>query len=140
MEKMKRIGEKVGSFLLAITWCAVQTVIGCLFALCLLPTSRAHRYRGMILLYHPYACTFSLGTFAFVSDREPMPREAKSRMYGYHLLSMIWGPFFFFVLSLPQLFVRIPAIKRYRAERDQGERDIYAERRAALLCARYGKE
>ena len=140
MEKLKEIGKKVGSFLLAITWCAVQTVIGCLFALCLLPTSRVHRYRGVILVYHPYARTFSLGTFAFVSDRVPMPREARGRMHGYYLLSLICGPFLFFVLSLPQLFVRIPAVKRYRAERDLTERDIFAERKAEELEGRFGRD
>jgi len=135
----KRVAKGCGLFLLSITWCALQTVIGALLALSLFPCARAQKYRGMIVIYHPFAFTFSLGTFAFVSDRVEAPREARGKMYGHYLQSLLYGPIFFFVVSLPQLFVRIPAIRRHRAERDLSPSDIFANRQAARLQARFGE-
>ena len=139
MAKAKKTIKGVGLFLIAISWCAVQTVIGCLFALCLLPLSRVQRYRGMILVYHPFSRTFSLGTFAFVSNGVERPREITGKMYGHYLQSLLYGPVFFFIVSLPQLFVRIPSIKRRRAERGVTPDDLVAERQSARLAARLGE-
>ena len=139
MNKAKRFAKGCGLFLLSVTWCALQTVIGAILALALLAVSRTQRYRGMIAVYHPYAFTFSLGTFAFISDRAEGAREVRGRMYGHYLQSLIYGPVFFFVVSLSQLFVRIPSVRRHRAERDLAPEDIFAERQAGGLAARAGE-
>ena len=139
MEKAERSIKGLGLFLLSITWCALQTVVGALFAFGLLPTSRAQRYRGMILIYHPYGFTFSLGTFAFVSNRVPHPRTIRGRMYGHYLQSLLYGPVFFFVVSCSQLFVRIPAVKARRAERDLAPSDVFADRQALRLAEKSGE-
>lgn len=139
MEKAKKCLIGIGLFLLSITWCALQTVIGALFALGLLPTSRTQRYRGMVVIYHPYSFTFSLGTFAFVSNRVAHPRTIRGRMYGHYLQSLLYGPIFLFVVSLSELFVRIPSIRRYRAERDLSPTDVFADRQALRFAERFGE-
>jgi len=139
MEKAEKTFKGIGLFLLSITWCALQTVVGCLFALCLLPTSRTQRYRGMVVFYHPFSFTFSLGTFAFVSDRVERPREIRGKLYGHYLQSLAYGPAFFFVVTLSQLVVRIPSLKLYRAERGLSPEDIFADRQAARLALKFGE-
>ena len=139
MEKAKKIVIGFGLFLLSITWCVLQTVVGALFALGLMPVSRTQKYRGMILVYHPYGFTFSLGTFAFVSNRVPHPRTIRGRMYGHYLQSLVYGPLFFFVVSATQLFVRIPAVKALRAERDLIPNDVFVDRQAARFAAKAGE-
>ena len=66
MEKSKKVFKGILLFLLAVTWCVLQTVIGAVVALVVFPKARFQKYRGMVVVYHPYAFTFSLGTFAFV--------------------------------------------------------------------------
>ena len=139
MERLKLWGKRWGLFCIALTWCVLQTVIGGLFALCLLPTSRTQRYRGMIVLYHPLSFTFSLGTFAFVSDRADRPREARGRMYGHYLQSLLYGPFFLFLVSLSQLIVRFPALRHHREERGLMPEDWYFDRQAVMFAARFGE-
>lgn len=123
----------------ALTWCVLQTVIGWMIALVLLPKARVLKYRGMIVIYHPYSFTFSLGTFAFISDRAEFPREATGKAYGFYLLSLVYGPFYIFVVTLSRLIVRIPRIKRYREERGIAPTDLFADRQAAALQARCGE-
>ena len=137
--RLKRIASGVLHFVMAVTWCALQTAVGFLSALCLLPFSRMQHYRGMVLVYHPFRMTFSLGTFAFVSDGVEHPRGIEGRMYGYYIQSLIYGPAFFFVVSLSQIVVRIPPIERYRAERGLSPERIFVERQARRLSARVGE-
>jgi len=139
MDRAKKAMIGFGLFLLSVTWCALQTVVGALLALGLMPTSRTQKYRGMIVVYHPYGFTFSLGTFAFVSNRVPHPRTICGRMYGHYLQSLAYGPFFFFVVSLSELFVRIPCVKARRAERDLTPNDTFVERQAARFAAKAGE-
>lgn len=131
--------KKAGLLLLAISWCALQTAVGVLLALCLLPFSRLQRYRGMIVVYHSFSRTFSLGTFAFVSNGVERPREIVGKMYGHYVQSLLYGPFFFFVVSLPLLFVRIPAVKLRRAERGISPTDLYADRQAKRFAQKAGE-
>ena len=137
--KAKRFFERCGLCLLSITWCALQTVIGFVLFLFLLPSSRVQYYRGMIVLYHSHSFTFSLGTFAFVSNGTPRPREICGKMFGHYVQSLIYGPFYLFAVTLPQIFVRIPRIKERRAERGIAPTDLYADRQAAVLQARFGE-
>ena len=126
-------------FLISVTWCALQTVVGALFALALVVKGRFFIYRGMIVVYHPYSFTFSLGTFAFVSEKAERPREVCGRMYGYYLLSLSYGPLYLFAVILPHLIVEIPAVKLRREERGSSERDLSVDRQAAYLQARFGE-
>ena len=126
-------------FLAAITWCALQTVVGGIMALVLLPNARFSRYRGMIIVYHPFSFTVALGTFAFISNRVEYPRTAAGRAYGFFVQSLILGPFYLFAVILPQLIVRIPFIKKYRAERGISPTDLFTDRQAAYLQARLGE-
>ena len=137
MSKVGKTAKGCGLFLLSVTWCALQTVVGALLALCLLPVSRAQNYRGMIVMYHPLGATFSLGTFAFVSDGAEHPRDARGKMYGHYLQSLLYGPLFLFLVILPQLIVRIPPIKTHRAERGLTPNDLFPCRQAARLQSRY---
>ena len=139
MSKSKRFIKGCGLFLLSVSWCAAQTALCCIFALCLLPLSRVQKYRGMIVLYHPFPFTFSLGTFAFISNGADHPREARGRMYGHYLQSLFYGPAFLFLAIIPQLFVRIPAVRRRRAERGIAPTDIFADRQSHLLAERVGE-
>ncbi len=123
-------------FLLSVTWCVLQTVVGGIVALALLPKSRVRTYRGMIVLYHGYSFTFSLGTFAFISERAEQPRTVTPKQYGFFLLSLLYGPFYLLVVSMSQLIVRIPRIEKYRAERGIAPTDLFADRQAAYLQAR----
>lgn len=139
MRKLTRIGKGLGLLLLSVTWCALQTVVGAFLALCLFPTSRVQKYRGMIVVYHRFGGTFSLGTFAFISNGVHEPRKARGEMYGHYLQSLAYGPAFFFLVSLSQLYVRIPCVWRHRAERDLTTENIYWERDARRLAARAGE-
>ena len=139
MNKSVKVLKGILLFVLSVTWCVLQTVIGALLALGLAPKSRFQKYRGMIIVYHPYSFTFSLGTFAFVSDGVEKPRTVRGRMYGHYAQSMIFGPLFLFVVTFARLIVRIPLLKTYRAERGKTPQDIYANRQAARLQARFGE-
>ena len=139
MRKVTRILKGIGLFLLVITWCAVQTVIGALLTISLLPFSRVQRYRGMIVLYHPFRYTFSLGTFAFISDRTEDGLRVRGRMYGHFVQSCVCGPYFFFVVTFPQLIVRIPAIRKRRAERGISTSDLFSDKHAVRFAARFGE-
>ncbi len=139
MEKSKKVFKGILLFLLAVTWCVLQTVIGAVVALVVFPKARFQKYRGMVVVYHPYAFTFSLGTFAFVSEGAEHPRTARGRLYGHYVQSLIYGPLFLLVVCLPQLIVRTPLVKRYRAERDIRPEDLFADRQAARLQERVGE-
>ena len=139
MEGLKRVLKGILLFLLAVTWCVLQTVVGAFVALAVFPKARFQKYRGMIVAYHPYSFTVSLGTFAFVSDGAYRPRAARGRMYGHYVQSLIFGPLFFLIVSLSQLLAKAPLIKRYRAERDRAPEDIFVNRQAARLQARVGE-
>ena len=139
MRKLLRVAKGILLFLASITWCALQTLVGAILTLGLLPMSRVQKYCGMIVVYHPFERTFSLGTFAFVSNGVAEPRKIRSVMYGYYLLSLIYGPSYFFAVSLPQLFVRIPCLKKYRAERGVDVTDFYVDRQAARLRKHFGE-
>ena len=139
MSKVGNIIKGIGLFLLYVTWCALQTLIGALLALCLLSVSRTQVYRGMVVIYHPLGLTFSLGTFAFVSNGADDARDARGRMYGHYLQSLIYGPLFLFVVVLPQMIVRIPCIKKHREERGIGPTDLFVRRQARRLRLRAGE-
>lgn len=139
MSKVGKIAKGCGLFLLYVTWCALQTFVGALLALVLLSVSRAQLYRGMIVIYHPLDLTFSLGTFAFVSNGAEDARDARGRMYGQYLQSLIYGPLFLFIVVLPQLIVRIPCIKKRREERGIGPTDLFVRRQARRLRLRAGE-
>ena len=126
-------------FLIAVSWCILQTLVGGVMALVLLPHARIHKYRGMIIVYHPYAFTIALGTFAFVSERVELPRTIAGKSYGFFVQSLLYGPFFLFFVILPQLIVRIPRIAKYRAERGISPTDLFADRQAAYLQSRVGE-
>ena len=123
-------------FLLAVSWCILQTLVGGVIALVLLSKARFRKYRGMVAVYHPYSFTFSLGTFAFISEKAESPRTVTDKQYGFYLLSCVYGPFYLLVVSLAQLVVRIPRIKKYRAERGIEPTDLFADRQAAYLYSR----
>ena len=139
MEKASKTIKGILLFLLSVTWCVLQTVIGALLALALLPRARFQKYRGMVVLYHPYSFTFSLGTFAFISEGAEHPRAVRGRLYGYYVQSLIFGPLFLFVDCLPQLVVRAPIVKRRRAERGIRPEDLCTDRQAARLQAKVGE-
>jgi len=139
MESAKRFFKGILLFLLSVTWCVIQTLAGAVAALLLCPKSRFQKYRGMIIVYHPYAFTVSLGTFALVSNGVENPRTIRGRMYGHYAQSLIYGPFFVLAVLLPQLLVRIPCVKRYRAERGIAPHDLFVNRQAARLQARMGE-
>ena len=126
-------------FLISVSWCALQTLIGGVFALVLLPKARITKYRGMIIVYHPFGFTFSLGTFAFISDRVEQPRTIAGKSYGFFVQSLLYGPFFLLLIVLPRIFVRIPCIAEYRAERGILPTDLYTDRQAAYLQMRAGE-
>ena len=139
MSKVGKIAKGCGLFLLYVTWCALQTLVGALVALALLSVSRAQLYRGMIVIYHPLGLTFSLGTFAFVSDGSDGARDARGRMYGQYLQSLIYGPLFLFIVVLPQIIVRIPSVRKHREERGLGPTDLFVRRQARRLRLRAGE-
>lgn len=139
MEGLKRVLKGILLFLLAVTWCVLQTVVGAFVALAVFPKARFQKYRGMIVVYHAHAFTLSLGTFAFVSDGGAHPREARGRMYGHYVQSLVLGPLFLLVVSLSQVVARFPLIKKYRAERDKSPEDIFVNRQAAGFQARMGE-
>lgn len=139
MESVKRVLKGILLFLLSVTWCVLQTVVGAFVALSVFPKARFQKYRGMITVYHAQPFTLSLGTFAFVSDGGEHPRDARGRMYGHYVQSLILGPLFLLVVSLSQALAKFPPIKKYRAERDKSPEDIFVNRQAAGLQALLGE-
>ena len=139
MNKSVRVLKGIGIFLLSVSWCALQTLIGAVLFLVLLPGGRAARYRGMIVLYHRSALTFSLGVFAFISNKADGAGEARGHLFGHFVQSCIAGPFYLFFVTLPQLLVRIPALRRRRLERGKTPDDVYFERSARSLSAFFGE-
>lgn len=139
MNKTARIFQGIGIFLLSVTWCVLQTLVGALLFLFFLPGGRAARYRGVVTLYHRSSLTFSLGVFAFISNKGEGAGEARSHLYGHFVQSCIAGPFYLFFVTLPQLFVRIPSVRRRRLERGKTPDDTYFERGARRLAASFGE-
>ena len=139
MEKFLRILKGAGLVLLAVTWCALQSLAGALLALAIIPFSRREIYRGMVTVYHRFSLSFSLGFFAFVSDSAEGAKGVRSHLYGHFLQSCILGPFYLFTVSLCQLIVRIPPLKRHRLERGKTVDDTIAERTAESLRTYFGE-
>ena len=137
MKKTIRLCKSIGIFLLNVTWCALQTFVGALLAIALVFVSKVTKYRGMVVLYHRFRFTFSLGTFAFISNGAPA--TARSHLYGHFLQSCVLGPFYLFTVTLSQLIVRIPALKLHRLERGKTTEDCLAETTAASLAVRAGE-
>ena len=139
MNKSARIFQGIGIFLLSVSWCVLQTLIGALLFLVFLPGGRVARYRGMVTLYHRFSLTFSLGVFAFISNKGEGAGEARGHLFGHFVQSCIAGPFYLFFVTLPQLLVRIPALRRRRLERGKTPDDVYFERSARRLAASLGE-
>ena len=139
MRKLLRVLKCVAIALLSVTWCVLQTLVGALCFLVFLPISSVATYRGTVSVYHKAKRSFSLGAFCFISDRAEGARGVRSHLYGHFLQSCLFGPFYFFIVLVPQLVVRIPAVKRRRAERGKGVDDIFAERNAAALATFFGE-
>jgi len=139
MEKFLRILKGVGLAVLAVTWCVLQSLAGALLTLALVPFSKREIYRGMVTVYHRFSFSFSLGFFAFVSHRADGAKGVRSHLYGHFLQSCILGPFFLFTVSLCQLIVRIPPLKRHRLERGKTVDDTIVEKTAETLARRFGE-
>ena len=139
MRGAQRFFKGFGLFLLNVIWAFPSTAIGVVLAILLLPFSRIDRYRGMIVLYHPFSFTLNLGTFSFISNRTSAPEKARSRAYGFYLASCVWGPLFLFVITIPSFLIRIPSCSRRREERGVLRSDLYPERFPASLAKRFGE-
>ena len=139
MRRAERFFKGIALLLLNVIWCAPSTAIGAVLAILLLPFSRASKYRGMIVLYHPFSFTLRLGAFAFISDRVPSPESARGNAYGHYLASCVWGPLFLFVITIPSFLIRVPSAERKRAERGASRLDLYPERFPASLAKRFGE-
>lgn len=139
MKKTGRVLKEIGIFLLSVSWCALQSLIGAVVFLVLFYGGRATRYRGMVVLYHRASLTFSLGVFAFISNKGEGAGEARGHLFGHFVQSCIAGPFYLFFVTLPQLLVRIPALRRRRLERGKTPDDVYFERSARSLSAAFGE-
>lgn len=137
MKKAERFIKGLGLLVLSLTWAAPSTALGFLFALVLFPFSRVKKHRGMIVLYPSFSFSFPLGAFCFLSEKDA---ERKiSSFYGHFVLSCAWGPFYLFVITIPNLLIKIPKIALRRAERGLSPSDFYPERQAAALAARFGE-
>ena len=139
MRKILHVLTTVGIVLLSLTWCIIQTLIGAIFFLVLLFGGRVTHYRGMVVTYHRIGISFSLGVFAFISNKAPGANKALGHLYGHFLQSCILGPFYLFTVVLSQLVVRIPFIMRRRLERGKTVDDTLAERTAAKLASSFGE-
>ena len=139
MSTVLKLAKKIGLLLWNVTWCALQNVVGALISIPVLFVSKKTVYRGMLVFYHRFGFTFSVGAFAFISAASHGAGQARSHLYGHYLQSCICGPAYLFLVSIPQLFVRIPPLKRHRLERGKTEHDIFAEKTALSLSARFGE-
>lgn len=125
--------------LLSVSWCALQTLVGAVLFLVFLHGGKVTTYRGMVVLYHRARFSFSLGVFCFISNKAENAGIVRSHMFGHFLQSCIFGPFYLFVVTLPQLVLRIPMVKRRRLERGKTPEDVLIERKAASLATLAGE-
>jgi len=139
MRNVFRVLKCVGIALLSVTWCVLQTLIGAVLFLVFLPGGRVTTYRGMLIVYHRYRISFSLGVFSFISNKADNARFVRSHMFGHFLQSCIFGPIYLFAVVLPQLILRIPSVKRRRLERGKTPDDAIFERKAIALATRAGE-
>ena len=139
MRKSIRILKGMAIALLSVTWCALQTFVGAVLFLVLLPQSSIGRYRGTISVYHKAKFSVSFGVFCFISDRAEGARNVRSHLYGHFLQSCCFGPFYLFTVVLSQLIVRIPSVRRRRAERGKSVDDTFFERNAAFFSEKAGE-
>ena len=93
----------------------------------------------MVVLYHRHSLTFSLGVFAFISNKAGGGDATRGHLYGHFIQSCLAGPFYLFLVTLPQLIVRIPSVYRRRLERGKTPDDAYFERSAAALARSFGE-
>ena len=122
-------------YFLSVTRCILQTVVGGIVALALLPKLRVRAYRGMIVLYHSYSFTFSLGTFAVISERSLEPRTVTPKQYGFFCRSWAvpFASWWFLCRSSSSAFLVSKNIAQSAA---LPPTDLFADRQAAYLEAR----
>ena len=125
-------------FLLHLTWCGLQNLVGAVLCLCLL-SCRHTRYRMSFVTEWKRRDGLSLGAFLFVPmgtmKRDPALLHHE---YGHTVQSFLLGPGYLPLVALPSmLWAKLPCFRRLRRERGISYYAVYPENWATRLGEKY---
>lgn len=122
------------------TWGLPQTLIGLVVYLCHL-RSRHGSFHGAVVSEWKHPSGLSFGLFLFVEEGMLDCRPLLVHEYGHALQSLVLGPLYPFVISIPSaLWFLLPCCRKYRKRRRVSYYSFYTERWAEVWGERVCKE
>lgn len=122
-------------YLLHCTWCLPQTFVGSIMFLFLI-NRRHFIYHGTIATFWHNKTSASLGLFLFLSDTYDAETLERIQLheYGHTIQSILLGPFYLAVISLPSmLWCYLPICRNFRSRHGMSYYSFYTERTADIL-------
>ena len=128
--------------LLQCTWGLPQTLVGAVVFLYLI-RRRHFLYHGAIATFWRNKTSASLGIFLFLSERYNTEtlEQVTLHEYGHTLQSLILGPLYLPIISLPSmLWCYLPVFRTLRQQRGISYYSFYTERTADMLSEHFIKK
>lgn len=120
--------KKLSLFLLNITWCLPQNIVGLIFLIInLLRGKIVGRYKGSFL-WDSDGSSVSLGYFRFVCNypHADLLDKIHRHEYGHTLQSYILGPLYLILVGLPSI-IWCNCFGKYRKKHNIDYYDVYPE-------------
>jgi len=127
-------------WILHLTWCGLQNLVGAVLCLCLRHCPHT-RYRAAIVTQWRRRDGLSLGAFLFVPEGTPVQNPALLRHeYGHTIQSFFLGPWYLLLIGLPSMiWAKLPCFRRLRRERGISYYAVYPENWATRLGDRFSE-
>lgn len=120
--------KKLLFYLLNLTWCLPQNIIGVILFLFNFKKSRVY-HNGRVIVKWNYGGSVSLGAFIFVSSYD---KELVMHEYGHTIQSLILGFFYLLVIGLPSI-IWASCFENYRRKHKVSYYAFYTEKWANKL-------
>lgn len=114
--------KKIVFWLLNLTWCLPQNIIGFILFLFNLRKSRK-TYNGRIIVRWWYGGSVSLGAFIFVSSYD---KDLVRHEYGHTIQSLFLGVLYLFIIGIPSI-IWAGCFEKYRTKNNISYYSFYTE-------------
>lgn len=138
--------KKAVFYLIQFTWGLPQNLIGLFFYILNRKKSEHGRFYNSFVTYIKTSNPFggvSFGIFIFVNadKEEDWLHDALIHEYGHTIQSLVLGPLWMFVIALPSIiWCNLPALVKYRKEKDVSYYTLYCEGWSNIWGARFSSE
>ncbi len=109
------------------TWGLPQTLLGAVIFLLHL-RRRHYMYHGAVVTEWSHHYSASIGLFVFIGERDAACRPLLVHEYGHTLQSLLLGPLYLLLISLPSLvWLRLPCFRKMRQKKHLSYYAFYTE-------------